>query len=115
MARGAWNVLTTFLVVMLLAAPLAARRPAKSEKAITQANIYSPVTLAGKQLKPGEYRIAANDSKVTLAIDGKVVVEAPVEWKDETTKPKSSTIEVTAGQVIAIHFAGKMRYVAIVP
>lgn len=114
MALRGWNLVATFLLVLLMAAPLAARHPAKTAKATTQANLYSPVTLAGKRLKPGEYRIAANDSTVTLAIDGKVVVEAPVEWKDETTKPKSSTIEVTAGKVIAIHFSGKMRYVVIV-
>jgi hypothetical protein len=51
---------------------------------------------------------------VTLAMDGKVVAEAAVEWKDETTKPMSSTIEITADQVKEIHFSGKMRYVVIV-
>jgi hypothetical protein len=104
----------TFLVTTLVVMPLAARDTAKDGKAITKVNVYSAVTLAGKRLKPGEYRVTAIDSKVTLAMDGKVVAEAPVEWKDETTKPKTSSLVATAGRVKEIHFDGKMRYVVIV-
>ena len=41
-----------------------------------------------QELKPGTYRVTADDSKVTLTLDGKVVAEAPVQWKDETNKPQ---------------------------
>jgi hypothetical protein len=114
MARRGWNLILPILVALLVAMPLAARDAAKNGKTtIADVDILSTVTLAGKQLKPGTYHITADDSKVTLAMDGKVVAEAPVEWKDETTKPKYSNIVSTDAQVKEIHFNGKMRYVAI--
>jgi hypothetical protein len=71
------------------------------------------VGLAGKPLKRGEHRVTTNDSNVTLGRGGKVVAEAPVEWHDETNKPKSSTIEITTCRVKGIRFSGKIRYVVI--
>jgi hypothetical protein len=114
MARRGSNLLLPVLVALLFALPLAARDTAKSENAITtQVDVLSTITLAGKQLKPGSYVVKADDSKVTLLLNGKVVAEAPVEWKDETNKPKYSQIVTTDSQVKEIHFSGKMRYVAI--
>jgi hypothetical protein len=114
MTRRGWNLVTTFLVAMLVVMPLAAGDAAKNGKPTTKVNVQRTVTLAGKWLKPGEYRVTASDSKVTLAMDGKAVAEAPVEWKDETSRPTFSMIVITADQVKEIHFSGKMRYVVIV-
>jgi len=114
MARRGWNLVMPILVALLVAMPLAARDAAKNGKATSaDLEIFSIVTFAGKQLKPGTYHIIADDSKVTLSTNGKVVAEAPVEWKDETTKPRYSKIVTTDDQVKEIHFNGKMRYVAI--
>ncbi len=114
MARRGWNLAIPILVALLVAMPLAARDTGKNDKATTgEVDILTTVTLAGKQLKPGSYRVTADDSKVTVSLGGKVVAEAPVEWKDETTKPRYSNIVTTDDQVKEIHFNGKMRYVAI--
>jgi hypothetical protein len=114
MARRGWNLVVPILVALLVAMPIAARDTAKNGKKTTAVvDLLSAVTLAGKQLKPGTYRITADDSKVTLTMNGKVVAEAPVEWKDETTKPIHSTIVTNDDQLKEIHFNGKMRYVAI--
>lgn len=114
MARRGWNLLLPILVALLIAMPLAARDNAKNGKATTaEVEVLSPVSMAGKMLKPGTYRVTADDSKVTLTLDGKVVAEAPVQWKDETSKPKYSQIVTTDDQVKEIHFGGKMRYVTI--
>ena len=114
MARRGWNLIVPILVALLVAMPLAARDTAKNGKATTaEVQILSAVTLAGKQLKPGTYRVRADDSKVTLTMGGKVVAEAPVEWKDETNKPSNSNIVTNADQLKEIHFSGKMRYVSI--
>jgi hypothetical protein len=114
MARRGWNLVMPILVALLVAMPLAARDAAKNGKTTTaELDILSTVTLAGKQLKPGTYEISADDSKVTLSLRGKVVAEAPVEWKDEITKPQYSNIVTNDNQVKEIHFNGKMRYVAI--
>jgi hypothetical protein len=114
MSRRGWNLVTPVLVALLVAMPLAARDAGKNGKATTgEVDILTTVTLAGKQLKPGSYHVTADDSKVTVLLGGKVVAEAPVEWKDETTKPRYSNIVTTDDQVKEIHFNGKMRYVAI--
>jgi len=114
MGRRGWNLVVPIIVALLVAMPLAARDAAKNGKTTTaEVEIINAVTLAGKQLKPGTYRVTADDSKVTLAMNGKVVAEAPAEWKDETIKPIYSNIVTTGDQVKEIHFNGKMRYVAI--
>jgi hypothetical protein len=114
MARHGRNLLLPILVALLFALPVAARDGAKNGNATTtQVDVLSTITLAGKQLKPGTYEVKADDTKVTLSLNRKVVAEAPVEWKDETTKPRDSQIVTTDGQVKEIHFSGKMHYVAI--
>ncbi len=114
MARREFNLLLPIFVALLIAMPVAARDNAKNGKATTaEVELLSPASMAGKMLKPGTYRVTADDSKVTLTIDGKVVAEAPVQWKDETNKPRYSQIVTTDDQVKEIHFGGKMRYIAI--
>jgi outer membrane usher protein FimD/PapC len=114
MARRGWNLLLPVVVALLIAMPLAARDNAKNGKATTaEVELLSPASVSGKMLKPGTYRVTADDSKVTLTLNGKVVAEAPVEWKDETNKHNQSQIVTTDDQVKEIHFGGKMRYVAI--
>ena len=114
MARRGWNLVMPILVALLVAMPLAARDGAKNGKVTTsEVDILTTVTLAGKQLKPGTYRVTADDSKVTVLLGSKVVAEAPVQWKDETTMPRYTSVVTTADQVKEIHFNGKMRYVAI--
>ena len=94
--------------------PLAARDAGKNGKATTAyVEIWNPVSVAGKEIKPGTYRVSADDATVTLSLDGKVVAEAPVEWKDETNKPRQSELVIDKSQVKEIHFGGKMRYIAI--
>lgn len=114
MTRRGWNLLLPIFVALLIAMPVAARDNAKNGKATTaEIELLSTASIAGKQLKPGTYTVKAEESKVTLLFNGKVVVEAPVEWKDETNKPRNSQVVTTDDQVKEIHFEGKMRYVAI--
>jgi hypothetical protein len=114
MARRGWNLLLPIFVALLVVMPVAARDNAKNGKAtVAEVELLSPASMAGKQLKPGTYQVKADDSKVTLTLDGKVIVEAPVQWKDETNKPRYSQIVTTDDQVKEIHFGGKMRYIAI--
>jgi hypothetical protein len=53
--------------------------------------LFQPSELAGKQLKPGDYKLELKDGKVTL-VKGKEVVEAPV--KVETSDQKFSATSV---------------------
>jgi hypothetical protein len=114
MSRRGLNLFAPILVALLVAMPLAARDNGKNGKAISaEVDILKTLTLAGKQLKPGSYRVTADDAKVTVEMDGKVVAEAPVTWKDESSKPRTSTVVSTDDQIKEIHFNGKMRYVSI--
>jgi hypothetical protein len=109
------NFLLPILVALMLAMPIAARNASANNSKATSAtmDILDQASLAGKMLEPGTYTISADDTKVTLAKGGKVIAEAPVQWKDETSKSKYSNIVVVNEQVREIHFGGKMRYVQI--
>jgi hypothetical protein len=115
MSRRGVNLVVRILVVVALAMPLAARAFGANGSKSTSAtmDILSSVSLNGKQLKPGTYTVTADDTKVTIAQNGKVLAEAPVEWKDETSKPANSNIVTNNSAVTEIHFSGKMRYVQV--
>lgn len=116
MSRFAGNLAITLLAAIALVIPASARENgAKNSKSTVNAtmDLVNPATIAGKQLKPGTYEVRADDSKLTLSLHGKVVAEAPVQWKDEKGKATYSSI-VTDGdenQVKEVHFNGKSRYV----
>lgn len=115
MSRRGVNRVVLFIVALVLAVPLVTRTAAANGSKSTSAtmDILTKVSLNGKELKPGTYTVTADDSKVTLAQNGKVMAEAPVRWKDETSKSRNSTIVTTDDQVTEIHFSGKMRYVTV--
>lgn len=108
-------VLPVFAALMLLASITPRAAAAKDAKAGTRAtiNVSEPVMLAGKQLKAGEYDVVADDTHVSLSSQGKVVAEAPVQWKDDGTKSSSWGIKTEGDKVTEIHFKGKTRFVAI--
>ena len=108
------NQVLPILAALVLSMPVAAARANNSKTIVTDTVVLlNPVTLAGTHLPAGTYSVKADDSKVTVSAGGKVVVEAPVEWKDEHSKPRMSVIVTASGRVTEIHFGGKMRYIAI--
>jgi len=115
MSRRPLSFVLSVLVALAIAMPIAARGAyAKDSKATTTTlDILNAATLGGKQIEPGTYRISADDSKVTLERNGKMVAEASVQWKDETSKPSYSKIVTENNQIKEIHFSGKMRYIQI--
>ncbi|MGD1209906.1 MAG: hypothetical protein ABR973_00935 [Candidatus Acidiferrales bacterium] len=115
MSRRPLSFVLFVFVALAIAVPIAARGAyAKDSKATTTTlDILNAATLGGKQIEPGTYRISADDSKVTLERNGKMVAEAPVQWKDETSKPSYSKIVTENSQIKEIHFSGKMRYIQI--
>jgi hypothetical protein len=110
-------IAVVFLAGLALALPtLASETPGKKSKAIkTTFDLLQPVTIAGTQLKPGTYDVTADDTTVTLKLNDKVMVEAPVQWKDQATKSELSGAVIVSGELKEIHFGGKTRYVEIMP
>ena len=116
MTRRGVNIMFAALAALALALPVAARDDlAKPSRPIVKARMDLPnaATIEGKQLKPGSYIVTADDSKVTLSLGGKVVAEAPVEWKGENGKSPYTSFVVESNQIKELHFDGKTRYIVI--
>ena len=116
MSRRAINLVLTVLVALALALPLAARvdktKDAKSAASASM-DLLNSATLSGHELKPASYTIKVDETKVTFSRNGKVVAEAPVQWKEASTKAQYSSIVTDGNQIREIRFGGKTRYVEI--
>jgi hypothetical protein len=116
MSRHSINQIFTILAALVLLVSITARTaPAKDAKAgvNTTMTLLNPTTLAGKDLKAGDYAVSVDETHVKLSMNGKVVAEAPVQWKDETSKAKYSAFVVNDNKITEIHFGGKSKFVAI--
>jgi hypothetical protein len=85
---------------------------AKSSHKVT-VNISQDHTLAGKMVKEGTYQLKMDDSTVTFIANGKVVAEAPGEWKDSPTKAVYDFLSVEGDAITEIHIAGQTRYFSV--
>lgn len=113
MSRNRTKCVLSILAALALALPLAARSSAgKGSKSTARASmeLVTDATVGGKQVKAGTYDVKAGESTLTLMQRGKVVAEAPIEWKDEPSKSQNSTLVIESGAVKEIHFMGKNRY-----
>ncbi len=106
-----------FLFLALVTVVPALAAVAKEFKLPVKATIevVSPATIAGKELKPGSYRVVAEESKITLSQNGKVVAEAPVQWAEANDKEPETDIVLEGNAIKEIRFGGKTRYVVIQP
>lgn len=98
------------LAIPVLAAPALSKDNGPVKTSIT---LSAPASIGGKQLKPGQYVVVADESKVTLKADGRTVAEAPVQWMDAKDKFESSSVVLDGGNIHEIRFGGKSRYVVV--
>jgi hypothetical protein len=112
MSRRGLGYAFSILAALVIAMPIAARANAgKDTKTVSaQMDIVKDTTIGGKEVKAGTYDVKASETKVTLSRNGKLVAEAPVQWKDEQGKSSYSSIVTDGGSVKEIHFNGKARY-----
>lgn len=116
MSRRVLTAAFAVFTALALVKPAAARNKMAADSKTTIAttvDLLNPATLAGKQLAPGTYEVKADETKLTLKHNGKVVAEVPVQWKDEQTKARYSAIVVEGDQVKEFHFGGKTRFVQV--
>jgi hypothetical protein len=85
---------------------------AKSGHKVT-VNVGQDHTLAGKMVKGGTYQLRMDDSTVAFFANGKVVAEAPGEWKDGSEKAAYDFIKVEGDAIKEIHIAGQTRYFSV--
>jgi hypothetical protein len=107
--------LTVLAAVLLAAATWAddAAVPKHFKSLSTTVQLSATSSLNGKTVPPGRYKVLANDNKVTIKQGGKVIAEAPVQWKDEQAKAGYSTIVYDNHGIREIHFEGKTRYIVV--
>lgn len=116
MAHRRTNLALTILAALAFAMPVVARADdSKTIKSVSRVavDLHSSATLAGKDLKPGTYQVSADDSKMTISRDGKVVAEVPIEWKDGQGKASYTSVVTDSNQITEVHFGGKARYIAV--
>jgi hypothetical protein len=116
MSHRGMSLMLAVLAALALALPIAARNDDANQPKVMvsmSVDLSNPATLGGTVLKAGSYSVRADSTKVTLLRGGKVVAEAPVQWKDEAGKAEYSTIVTDNNQITEIHFSGKAKYVAI--
>jgi hypothetical protein len=120
MSRRKMNcVLTVFAALALVLSIATHTTPAKDAKSTVTPIVKSDVkllraaTLGGSDLKAGDYSVTADDTHAKFSRGGKVVAEVPIQWKDESTKSKFTTVVVDGNQIKEIHFGGKMKYVEV--
>ena len=110
------NFVVTILAALALVIPIAARADdAKTVKPVSRVavDLHSAATLAGKDLKPGAYQVSADGSKMTISRDGKVMAEAPIEWKDGQSKASYTSVVTDGNQITEVHFDGKAKYISV--
>ena len=114
MSRRAVYSFAQVLVALALAMPVAARVGTNGTKPVSvKMEFLNPITFGGTEIKPGTYTVTADDSKVTVMQNGKMLAEAPISWKDSAMKASYSNIVTVGDKVTEIHFGGKTRYAAI--
>jgi len=106
----------TILAGLLLAMPSLAHATAAAKNpnsVSTTVQLLSETSLHGTTLKPGTYKLVADETNVTLEQDGKMIAESKMHWKDGAKKSPYSTVVFDDHGIREIHFDGKTRYIEI--
>jgi hypothetical protein len=115
MSRTLVYRLLTITLALALALPLVAvpgySRTTTSTAVKSTFTLADPATLGGKTLKPGQYSVIADDSKVTVKQDGKIIAEMPAQWVDGKEKQSRTALVLEGNQIQEIRFGGQTRYV----
>jgi hypothetical protein len=109
--RGVALALPAFLALVLVV-PIAARAASTNNGDLVNASLglLNALSIGGKTLKPGEYEVSADDTKVTFKSGGKMVAQAAIQWKDAPTKSATNNVVSDGDRIREIHFHGKTRY-----
>jgi hypothetical protein len=72
-------------------------------------------TIAGTQLKAGDYQLKIKDNATELAVtqDGKVVANIPVQWIQLPAKPASTEVITQNDKIVEVDFGGKTQAVKV--
>ena len=71
-------------------------------------NIVAGKTLNGTTLQAGEYKVIVSGSQVSFLLKGKIVAQAPVQWKDAELSDNNAIVD-ESGSIREIRFRGKRQ------
>jgi hypothetical protein len=96
--------------LLTLAAPVWART--HSATAISD----GATTVAGTQLKAGDYELKVDDNASQLQViqNGKVVAKAPIQWIQLPQKPADTSVLLDDNKIVEVDFGGNTQAVQIV-
>lgn len=106
-------VTTAFVVLALLVSLQVGA--ASNDQGKISTYVVAGATLGSTKLTEGNYDVKADGSNVTFSFqtNGRVAAKAPIQWKDESSKAASSSLDYDGNKIVAIHFRGKTRFAAI--
>jgi hypothetical protein len=72
-------------------------------------------TIAGTQLKQGDYQLKVKDNATELQVtqSGKVVATIPVQWVQLPNKPETTEVVTDNDKIVEVDFGGKTQAVKI--
>ena len=97
-------------LILVLGIPVIALAGSKQDaKAVvtTSFQLVGGEVLNGTTLEQGEYTVIAREAEVSFVRNGKVVAQAPIQWKDLGKKARQNTLLSEAGSIQEIQFGGK--------
>jgi hypothetical protein len=71
-------------------------------------NLVGRKSLNGTTLPPAEYKVVASDSQISFLLKGKIVAQAPIQWKDIQLADTNAVVD-QSGNIQEIRFKGKGR------
>jgi len=104
-----------YLMALSLVAFLALPVWAHTDSA--QLTVMNPTTIAGKQLKPGNYRLEVQPDQTHLKVVNtetyKTVAEVPCHWINLKNAPINTEVELNKNKVTEIDFSGRTQAVRV--
>lgn len=116
MSRSKMIQVSSFIATLVLVLSIGLQTlSAKDSKADTASifTIQNATSLAGQTVAAGDYKVSVTETQLTMSKNGKVVAQAPVQWRDEPSKATRSTIVTDGNKITEFHFGGKNRFVAV--
>lgn len=106
--------LTLLLAVALPAIAASKNKDAATGNVVAKGtfNLYYTKSLNGTTLQPGEYKVVASDSQVSFLHNGKIVAQAPIQWKDAEVTSDNAIVDEN-GSIREITFKGKKQSVTV--
>jgi hypothetical protein len=114
MSQGKMTRVSTFVAALVLVLSIGLQTlSAKDAGTSTTLTVQNSTWLGGQEIKPGDYTVSATETQLTISRNGKVIAQAPVQWKDEASKARYSTIVSDGNKIKEVHFGGKTKYVEV--